>query len=177
MDKPVLDDLIALIPRLRRFARALSSSAEEAEDLLQDALERAVSRLDQWREGTRLDSWMYRIIQNLRRSQSRAPSARYRGEMPAEESLQGADGVGETESRLLLRDVHRAFDRLPDEQRAVLLLVCVDGLAYREAAEVMGIPIGTVMSRLARARLELHRLVDRPGDKANIVEIKTSRRL
>ena len=173
MDRPpVQDQLIALIPRLRRFARALTPSQEEAEDLVQDALERALSRLDQWQKGTRLDSWMYRIIQTVRRSQARSPDKRRRGEMPPEEQIAGVDGVREAESRLLLRDVRRAFEKLPDDQRAVLILVCVDGLAYREAAEVLDIPIGTVMSRLARARLELHRLVGEVGGEPVVLPIK-----
>lgn len=159
LDRPVEEQLIAILPRLRRFARALTNSAEEADDLLQDALERGLSHLDQWQPGTRLDSWMYRIIQTVRFGQLRSPDRRRRGEMPPDDQMMGADGVREAEARALLQDVRRAFEKLPDEQRAVLLLVCVEGLAYREAAEIMGIPIGTVMSRLARARLELHRLV------------------
>ena len=164
LDRPVEEQLIAILPRLRRFARALTDSAEEADDLLQDALERGLSRLEQWQPGTRLDSWMYRIIQTVRLGQLRSPERRKRGEMPPDDQIKGVDGVREAEARALLQEVRRAFEKLPDEQRAVLVLVCVDGLAYREAAEIMGIPIGTVMSRLARARLELHRLVGEPGE-------------
>ena len=169
---PLPDQLTALVPRLRRFARALTASREEAEDLVQDALERALSRLDQWQPGTRLDSWMYRIIQNLRRSQVRSPALRKRGEMPPDDQIAGVDGAGEAEGRLFLRDVRRAFGQLPADQRAVLTLVCVDGLAYREAAEVLDIPIGTVMSRLARARMELHRLVGGSGGGSVVLPMK-----
>ena len=118
---------------------------------------RALSRVDQWQPGTRLDSWMYRIAQNLWLDRMRA--RKVRGEqvnVEAAETLAGSDGRDVVESRLTLEAVSAALSYLPSEQRVLIALVCIDGLSYKEAAEITQTPIGTVMSRLARARRELH---------------------
>lgn len=118
---------------------------------------RALSRVEQWQPGTRLDSWMYRIAQNLWLDRARA--RKVRGEqvnVEAAEALTGADGRSVVESRLTLEAVSAALGYLPDEQRVLIALVCIDGLSYKEAADITQTPIGTVMSRLARARRELH---------------------
>ena len=155
--------MIALLPRLRRFAIGLTGNGDEADDLVQAACERALSRLDQYRPGTRLDSWMYRIVQTTFIDGTRRKKVRGEqidlddaGELP------GADGPRAIEARLTLESVREAIGRLPEEQRSVLLLVTVEGLSYEEAAESLGIPKGTVMSRLARARLKLHDMVHGP---------------
>jgi len=145
-------DIIVLLPRLRRFARGLSRSQDEADDLVQAACERAIRAADSFEPGTRLDSWMFRIIRNLRIDQARR--------MPMAPLDDGADPPGEdgrrtVEARLELQDVRAAIAALPDEQREVLLLVCVEDMSYRDAAGILDIPIGTVMSRLARARQAL----------------------
>ncbi len=151
-----------LLPRLRRFARGLTGSAEDADDLVQAACERAITRLHQWQPGTRLDSWMYRIIQTIRLDQLRAHGVRQRHleavQMEQEEHL--ANGDTEMETNLTLDRVRAAMERLPEEQRAVLMLICVEGYSYREAAEVVGAPIGTVTSRLTRARVALERMLE-----------------
>jgi RNA polymerase sigma-70 factor (ECF subfamily) len=159
------DELVELLPRLRRFAAGLAGNLQDADDLVQAACERALSRQHQWQAGTRLDSWMYRIIQNLWIDRNR--SSRSRSEhvdMDEVSSLadQQAHRVAEIDSTLAR--VAEAIGRLPDEQRDVLMLVGVGEYSYREAAEELGIPVGTVMSRLARARLRLTRLVDGPAD-------------
>lgn len=149
------NELIRLIPRLRRFAMVLTGSAADADDLVQDALERGLTRLHQWRPGTRLDSWMFRIAHTVRLNQLRDNrSGAYRDIADFEHEL-GVDEAPRIEARLTLQAVRREVARLPEPQRIVLVLVCVEGFKYREAAEILEIPVGTVMSRLARARLTL----------------------
>jgi RNA polymerase sigma-70 factor, ECF subfamily len=149
------DQLIAMLPRLRRFARGLTGSVVEADDLVQAACERALSRRHQFEEGTRFDSWMFRIVQTIWIDQIRARDIRREEKEIAEERLGSDEPVRRVEARLALEEVRRAVDRLSPDQRTVLLLVTVDGLSYREAAEVIGVPVGTIMSRLARARVAL----------------------
>jgi RNA polymerase sigma-70 factor, ECF subfamily len=159
----IRERMVAVLPRLRRFAYALTGSAEQGDDLVQDACLRALSRIDQWQPGTRLDSWMYRIAQNIWLDRVRANKVR--GEVvdvEAAEGIVGSDGRDVTESELTLQTVAAALARLPAEQRAVIALVCVEGASYKEAAEITGVPIGTVMSRLARARRALHALLNQP---------------
>ena len=156
--------MVELLPRLRRFAVALTGDLDQADDLVQEACMRALSRVEQWQPGTRLDSWMYRIAQNLWLDRMRA--RKVRGEqvdVESAEALAGPDGREVVESRLTLNAVSAAMAQLPNEQRLLIALVCIDGLSYKEAAEITETPIGTVMSRLARARRELHaRLEGRP---------------
>ena len=149
------DRLIAVLPRLRRFARGLTGSAVEADDLAQAACERALARRHQFQEGTRFDSWMFRIVQTIWIDQICARAVRKEDAEPAEDRLGSDEAVRRVEARLALSEVRRAVDRLPPDQRAALLLVTVEGLSYREAAEVAQVPIGTIMSRLARARMAL----------------------
>jgi RNA polymerase sigma-70 factor (ECF subfamily) len=140
-------------PRLRRFALALTRSHADADDLVQSTLERALACLQQWERGTRLDSWLYRIAQNLWIDQRR--TARLRGPTESADAamqLTGEDGRELNERQLMIRDAMRAMAALPEDQQAVLALVSIEGLPYGEAAKVLGVPIGTVMSRLARAR-------------------------
>ncbi|MGH6989909.1 MAG: RNA polymerase sigma factor [Stellaceae bacterium] len=149
------DQLILLLPRLRRFARGLSGSAVEADDLVQAACERALARSHQFEEGTRFDSWMFRIVQTIWIDQLRARKVRKEEREEAAAHL-GTDAPGRlVEARLHLREVSAALKLIPPEQRVALLLVTVEGLSYREAAEVVNVPVGTIMSRLARARVAL----------------------
>src|SRR5687768_14740005 len=125
--------LIPLYPRLRRFAASLTGSLDSGDDLVQQACERALARACQWQPGTRLDSWLYRIMRNAWVDERR--SARHCSQAPleaADDSI-GDDGEIVTSARLTLDAVRRELGRLPEEQRAVLMLVCVDGLSYREA--------------------------------------------
>lgn len=148
--------LVELMPRLRRFAQGLTGSAADADDLVQSTLERALEKLEQWQPGTRLDSWLYRIAQNLWIDQLR--SVRSRGvavDVEALDSVVGSDGRITSEQQLTMRDTRRAMAALPEEQRAVLMLVAIDEMSYAEAAQALDIPIGTVMSRLSRARRSL----------------------
>jgi len=149
------DQLIAVLPRLRRFARGLSGSVADADDLVQAACERALARQHQFQEGTRLDSWMFRIVQTIWIDHVRSRDVRKEDGDIAEERLGSDEPMRRIEARLTLDEVRRAVDCLPPDQRTALLLVTVDGLTYKEAAEVMQIPVGTIMSRLARARIAL----------------------
>jgi RNA polymerase sigma-70 factor, ECF subfamily len=149
------DQLIALLPRLRRFARGLTGSAVEADDLVQAACERAISRSHQFQEGTRFDSWMFRIVQTIWIDQLRSRDVR-KEEHEDEAAHIGTDApVRLAEARLELEEVRAALAKIPAEQRAALLLVTVEGLSYKEAAQVAKVPVGTIMSRLARARIAL----------------------
>jgi RNA polymerase sigma-70 factor, ECF subfamily len=149
-------NLVAMLPRLQRFARTLSGSSVIGDDLVQATCVRALSHEGGWVEGTRFDAWIFRILRNqwidwLRRHRTEGDQE------PIEDApeLVGEDGERRAHQTLMLKEVWRTIDRLPAEQREVLLLVCVEELSYREAAEVLGVPTGTVMSRLARARARL----------------------
>jgi RNA polymerase sigma-70 factor (ECF subfamily) len=152
--------LVALLPRLRRFAYGLCGSKDEGDDLVQAACERALSRLDQWQEGTRLDSWMFRVVQTIWIDRIRAQKVRgIVSDITDADHLVGDDGTRSTEARLTLNTVREAIADLPEDQRIVLVMVSVDGRSYKETAEALDLPIGTVTSRLARARLRLHAAV------------------
>lgn len=149
--------MVALLPRLRRFAYVLTRDMDRADDLVQETCLRALDRIDQWERGTRLDSWLYRIAQNIWFDRLRA--LKVRGETTEIDTafdLVGEDGRDVTETRLALTDISKAIAKLPEEQQVLIALVCIDGLSYKEAAETLQIPIGTIMSRLARARQALH---------------------
>jgi len=161
VDDSIRNQLVAMLPRLRRFATGMTGNRDQADDLVQAACERALSRLNQWQPGTRLDCWMFRIVQtvwiDMKRKEKR--QGQHFGLDQAQElASPGAEDLADL--RLMLGDVRRAIAALPEAQRAVLLLTCVEGLPYREAAEVLDLPIGTVMSRLARARKQLNAFMD-----------------
>lgn len=147
------EELVELLPRLRRFARGLARNVGDADDLCQAAVERALKSREQWQQGTRLDSWMYRIIRNHWIDERRA-AGRRGVHAPIDETVNqiAGDGAAEGEAGALRGDVDGAMARLPDEQREVVMLVLVEGYAYREAAEILEVPIGTVTSRLSRGR-------------------------
>jgi RNA polymerase sigma-70 factor (ECF subfamily) len=148
--------LVGLLPRLRRFAHSLSGSPADADDLTQATIERALRSREQWIPGTRLDSWAYRIMRNLwvDTARSRARKARLEAD-PEEGATVGHDGGVEAAGEL--REVMAAMQRLPEEQREVVSLILVEGFGYREAAELLDLPIGTVSSRLVRGRTALLR--------------------
>ena len=148
------------LPRLRRFARALTGQVADADDIVQIAMERALTRLDQFQEGTRLDAWLFGIVRNAWIDEARSRTRRAKVFAPPElgESV-GDDGASAVHAKLEADDVWAAMRRLPEDQREAVALVCVEGLAYREAAETLGVPVGTVTSRLARGREALQRLL------------------
>ena len=153
--------LAALMPRLRRFARTLAWQREDADDLVQAALERALRAADQWQPGTRLDAWLFRIMKNAWIDELRARGRRSEvmvDNVDAEE-LEEKVGRSETSGVITRLAVQAAMQRLPEEQRVVVSLVLVEGLAYKEAAELLEIPVGTLTSRLARGREALQALL------------------
>lgn len=145
------EELVSLLPRLRRFALALAGQQDVAEDLLHAAIERALRNWGSFQAGRRLDSWMFKIMQNhwidTRRAAANQPLQNLDDFDPP-----GEDGREIVEMRDDVRAAHEAFEALPEEQRAVLTLVVLEDLSYTEAAEALNIPIGTIMSRLSRAR-------------------------
>jgi RNA polymerase sigma factor (sigma-70 family) len=157
--------IVDLLPRLRRLARVLARDLTDADDLVQATVERALIHQEQWRPGTRLDSWMFRIMKNAWIDESRSRGRRGRVFAPEEAGeTVGLDGAAAMEARLAASDVEKAMNRLPDEQRLAVALVLVDGLSYKEAAEVLEVPQGTLTSRLVRGRMAL--MADLDGDPA-----------
>lgn len=140
--------IVDLIPRLRRYARALVGDRSAADDLVQDTLERAWAKFHLYRIGTDLRAWMFTVMHNVHVNRVRAqrPTDALTDELP-EMAQRAAQG-----DSLMVRDMDRALAKLPEEQREVLLLVALEDMSYEEAARALGIPIGTVMSRLSRAR-------------------------
>jgi RNA polymerase sigma-70 factor (ECF subfamily) len=159
-----------LIPRLRRYARALTGDRAAADDLVQDTLERAWNKLHLWRQGSDLRAWLFTIMHNVYvnqvRSRALAPLVAL-----DEEALDAP--VRATQSDMLeIRDLDSALQRLPAEQREVLLLVALERLSYEQAATALGIPIGTVMSRLSRSRERLKLLLAGVSPAAGLKVVK-----
>lgn len=157
----VHEQLAALLPRLRRFARNLTRNSQDADDVVQIALERALAKLDQWRRDARLDSWMFKIVRNVWIDELRSRGRRGKIFVGAEEGEKVGELLMERETDLL--SVQAAMARLPEEQRVAVSLVLVEGLPYKEAADVLDVPIGTLTSRLARGRDALQSMLA-PGD-------------
>ncbi len=164
MDDDVQHEMVALLPRLRRFALVMTRSEADADDLVQATCERAIANLEKWEPGTRLDSWMYRIAQNLQRNVIRQ-SKRRQSHLSVVEATANrqSDGEAAVMSQMALKDVVAQIDRLPEDQRVILLLVVVEGRRYRDVAEILDLPIGTVTSRLARARDTLRHCLEGTG--------------
>lgn len=151
--------MLDLLPRLRRFAIGLSGNGPDGDDLCQVTIERALKNRDKWAAGSRLDSWMYRIMRNAWIDETRAISRRGQT-FVAEEAgvLMGSEGA--QEAVVELSNVDRALRKLPEDQREAVLLVMVEGYAYKEAAQIVGCPVGTLNSRLVRGRDALLALLE-----------------
>lgn len=159
---PFRTQMIDLLPRLRRFAYTLTSNRFDADDLVQAACERALARKKQFKVGTRMDSWMFRIIHTLRidasrSSRSRTPHSSFNEEYDSRGAANSERN--KIEAKMMLDNVTQAMAQLSENDRVVMALVCVDGMSYKETAETLDVPMGTVMSRLARARIKLNTLV------------------
>lgn len=152
-----LEQIEAEIPRLRRYARYLTRDTDRADDLVQEALTRAIAKFDTWQPGTNLRAWLFVILRNAHISEVRRVT-RAPVDAPVPEDHPGLAVPGGHESRIALTELSRAFDSLSQEHREVLHLVAVEGLKYEEAAGILEVPVGTVRSRLSRARsaLRLH---------------------
>ena len=158
------------IPRLRRYARALAGDRSAADDLVQDTLERGLSRFHLWRQGSDLRAWLFTIMHNIFVNQARSRARRYHESIETDPEA-GALRAPEPDW-LELRDIASALARLPQEQRAVVLLVGLEQFTYEEAAQVLGIPIGTVMSRLSRGRERLRALLGGDVKAASLKVVK-----
>ena len=159
-----------LIPRLRRYARALTGERSAADDLVQDTLERAWTKLHLWRSGSDLRAWLFTIMHNVHVNQVRSRAAT--ATLPLDDDMPEAP-VRATQSDMLeVRDIDSALRRLPVEQREVLLLVALEHLSYQQAADALGIPIGTVMSRLARARDRLRIMLGADSGASSLKVVK-----
>ncbi|AXK80981.1 RNA polymerase subunit sigma-70 [Pseudolabrys taiwanensis] len=154
----------AAIPALRRYARALTRDADTADDLVQDTLVRAL-RSEHLFQGEEVRSWLYTILTNLNRNRLRSLARR-----PSLSSIEDNDAPDASGPEAGSRDIERALATLAEDQRQALLLVVLEGLSYREVAEVQGIPIGTVMSRLARARMQIKGYLD--GERPALRRVK-----
>ena len=157
--------IVELLPRLRRFARTIARNVHDADDLVQFAIERALLKHAQWRPELKFDGWMFGIMRNAWIDEVRSRARRDRIFAPEEAGVTvGHDG---SESQVRLLAVQRAVAELPEEQRLAVGLVLVEGLSYKEAAEVLDVPIGTLTSRLARGRETLQAILsDRPGERS-----------
>ncbi len=157
----LIRELKHLIPRMRRFAAGLAGSTDGGDELVQAACERLLRHSVGLRSETRLDSWLYKVIRNLHIDAIRAQSVRDRNaeELRHVTSLRPVDR-DPMDSHLRLREVDQAMAALSEEHRSVLMLICVEGLSYKETAEVLQLPMGTVTSRLVRARQALMERLD-----------------
>src|SRR5713101_5279765 len=152
-------DIEAEIPRLRRYARALTRDLVAADDLVQDCLTRALGKLHLWQEGTDLRAWLFTILHNQHVSHIRR-KVREGAAVGLSERDPLLTHAAQQGKRLELRDLERAIGKLPDTQRSVVLLVGLEGMRYEEVAAVLDVPVGTIRSRLARARATLRKLTD-----------------
>jgi len=150
-------EIADLLPRLRRFATALMGNTVDGDDLVQTSCTKAIEHLDQFKAGTKLDSWMFKIVHNTFLDSRRRMETRFT--VPDLDAIHRQTDHGRAQSQaedmMLLTKVRAAVASLPEDQRAVLTIVAIDGCSYKEAADILDIPIGTVMSRLARARAQL----------------------
>ena len=157
------DDIIALLPRLRRFSYSLTGSAADADDLLQNTIEKALSKYDQFEQGSDLDKWMFRMCKNLWIDEWRSRRIRGHSVDPMDyKNEPWMDGEELQVNKLRMSEVRSAMNELHDEQRVVIFLIAIEGYSYKEASKFLDIPIGTVMSRLARARKALDQLLQMP---------------
>lgn len=147
--------MVALLPRLRRFSLVLERTPDAADDLVQASLERALSKLDQWQPDTHLDRWIFRIMKTVWLNKRRGAALRRTEDIDHYPNEMSVDGVGVADARLTLSEVRAAFDELAEEQRQALFLVSVEGYTYQEASELLGVPISTLIGRLVRGRATL----------------------
>lgn len=148
-------DFVALIPRLRRYARALVGDRSSADDLVQDTLERGWTKFHLWQRGTDLRAWLFTVMHNVHVNRARGA----RQHLQFDEDAHDAGFEPAENSGLELRDLDRALAALPAEQREVLLLIALEDMSYAETAATLGIALGTVMSRLSRGRERLRMLM------------------
>ncbi|MCG8491204.1 MAG: sigma-70 family RNA polymerase sigma factor [Sneathiellales bacterium] len=162
--KDLHKQILGCLPSLRRYSRALTGSAEHADDLVQESLTRAIDRLHLFKPGTNIRSWLFTILHNQHINLVKREAVR-----PDRAALEEKDAVNASvpagqEQHLAIQDIQKALEKLPKDQREVVLLIGLEELSYIEASEVLGIPVGTVMSRLSRGRAQLRKLM---SERAN----------
>ena len=160
-------EIVAHIPRLRRYARALAGDSHRADDLVQDTLERALTKFHLWRHGSDLRAWMFAIMHNVFINQLKA-----RRELALDDAVEDGLQSAPQSDPLELRDLDTALRRLPVEQREVLLLVGLEQLSYAEASQALGVPVGTVMSRLSRGRERLRAVMSGTATVTSLKVVK-----
>ena len=160
-------EIVAHIPRLRRYARALAGDSHRADDLVQDTLERALAKFHLWRHGSDLRAWMFSIMHNVFINQLKA-----RRELALDDATEAVLAGAPQSDPLQLRDLDAALRKLPVEQREVLLLVGLEQLSYAEVSKALGIPLGTVMSRLSRGRERLRALMAGSATPTSLKAVK-----
>lgn len=168
-----MNPVIAHLPRLRRYASALTRDTERADDLLQDTLERAYRKWHLWQPGSNLRAWLFSIMHNVYMNQL-AREARSPVSVSLDEAL-GESTAANNEAQMTTRDLIAALAQLPNDQREVVLLVCLEDMRYEQVAYILQIPIGTVRSRLARGREKLRRLMDGLPSESNISVFKAKK--
>jgi RNA polymerase sigma-70 factor (ECF subfamily) len=164
--------ILAEIPRLRRYARALLRDREAADDLVQDSLERALTRLDYWRTGENPRRWLFTIMHHLFVDQMRKVARRGENVALPEEAADSVAAPGSQADVVAAKDILDALDAISPERRAAIVMVAVEGFSYAEAADILGIPAGTLMSRIARGREELRDLLDDAARRRTIRIVK-----
>ena len=160
-------EIVAHIPRLRRYARALAGDSHRADDLVQDTLERAMAKFHLWRRGSDLRAWLFTVMHNVFINQLKA-----RRELALDEAVEDGLQSAPQSDPLELRDLDAALRQLPAEQREVLLLVGLEQLSYAEVSKVLSIPVGTVMSRLSRGRERLRAVISGAATVTNLKAVK-----
>ena len=157
-------ELVDLLPRLRRYALSLTGSVTDAEDLLHSTIERVLAKADQFEAGTNLDRWVFRICKNLWFDEWRQRKVRGPTLDPSEAKHEpSSDGEAHAENIIQVQELSDALQQLQEEQREILVQVVIEGYSYKEVAEMLDVPIGTVMSRLARARAKLATILPNPN--------------
>jgi RNA polymerase sigma factor (sigma-70 family) len=152
------EELTQLLPALRRFAYSLTGARADADDLLQNTIERLLSR--EMPENVELIKWAFRVCRNIWIDEYRARKIRHNAAQLPELEEPTEDGTNRIYNEITLKQVNTAMEKLPDDQRSILALIAIQGMSYKEVAETLGIPIGTVMSRLARARIALSQFLN-----------------
>ena len=167
--------LLAIMPRLKRYAKVLAVTPESSDDLLQATLERALKKQEQWQEDTHLDRWLFTIMSSIWKNEIRSRVVR-QGNGLTEDVYLLSDSSNENrrDRTLLYEQVFREVMVLPENQRVAILLIYVEGIKYQEAADILDIPLGTLMSRLARARMSLAEKFDEQNNNSTSAEKKKS---
>jgi RNA polymerase sigma-70 factor, ECF subfamily len=169
MTSDVRQRLIELLPRLRRFAMVLTRSSDAADDLVQASVARALERQSQLNRDSRLDRWLFQIMKTVFLNNRKSAAMRQTEPLDDHETTLSVSGTAAVESKMTLREVRAAFARLPMEQQQALLLVSIEGYGYREAAELLEVPMGTVISRVARGRVALAERTSRDDNRVALL--------